>query len=311
MKPLVLLISALISLIPLPAESQNANPPPPELTALKGTFEKEIMRVQKPIKAQYVAKLTDLLQSAASDDNLDAVISIQNEVNLVKESGPQTAGGKEGPELIKERIKYRSDLKSATDTVADRYKGALENLQSTYTKAAKVNAALAVRHELARLAATAGNPSADTSPASAQPTTAEIDPFNPGASVTVKTSTPFKIHPLKVGEPRLYDSNPLRVIEGVDPALVGLQFTSIPQRQINTFEVTVNRPGVLYAFGAYKDNMTPEQFLGTEAARWQPAEGMIKGKNIWACFKRDVKQGEVIQLKSFELEIAAADIVKK
>jgi hypothetical protein len=130
-----------------------------------------------------------------------------------------------------------------------------------------------------------------------------------GASITISTPDPVKVTELVIGKPRLYDSNPLRVIENVSPDLKGWQFTSIPQRIVNSYEIRVDKPGVIYAFGAFKEgHPTAAKFLNADGALWQPASGAIAGKNVGACFKRNVVTGETLTLRAFELQLAAGNI---
>jgi hypothetical protein len=128
-----------------------------------------------------------------------------------------------------------------------------------------------------------------------------------GASITITTADAVRVLPLKPGQPRLYDSNPLREIEQVSPALKAFQFTSIPQRIQDSYEVRATKPGYLYVFGGTK-NAAPETIFGGEAGKWEPAEGAIGGKNVAFCFRRKVNAGEEISLKAFELQLAAASI---
>jgi hypothetical protein len=131
-----------------------------------------------------------------------------------------------------------------------------------------------------------------------------------GAAVTVTTPDAIRILPLKVGQHRLYDSDPLREIEKVSGALAGWQFTSIPQRIENAYQVRVTKPGYLYAFGGNKsrESRPAESVFGPEASKWETAEGEIGGKNVWFCYRRKVATGEELTMKAFELQLAAAAI---
>ncbi len=127
-------------------------------------------------------------------------------------------------------------------------------------------------------------------------------------SITIHSPDAVRILPLSVGQPRLYDSNPLRVIEKIDPSLAGWQFTSTPQRIDNTYEIRVTQPGVLYAFGGLKKDGSRETVFGADASQWEPADGAIEGEMILMCFKRRVTAGETLRFKAFELQFAAANI---
>jgi hypothetical protein len=110
---------------------------------------------------------------------------------------------------------------------------------------------------------------------------------------------------LERGAPRLYDSNPMRRIEGVDASLAGWQFISIPQRVVIRYAVHVNKPGTLYAFGKNGDF---DQIFGRDRAKWEPAGGSIVGKNVGFAFRRRVTPGEEIALGGFEVQLAAESI---
>jgi hypothetical protein len=131
------------------------------------------------------------------------------------------------------------------------------------------------------------------------------------AEVTISSPDAIKVLKLEAGQPRLYDSDPLRVIEKVAAKLAGWQFTSIPQRTIIFYQVPINnKAGVIYAFGGGSSKKPPtrEEFLGDDASRWVAEEGAIEGKNVAVCFRRNVVAGETITLQGFELQLAARSI---
>jgi len=129
-----------------------------------------------------------------------------------------------------------------------------------------------------------------------------------GATIEVTTRDAIRILPLQVGEPRLYDSSPLREIEEVTAGLTGWQFTSIPQRIVNSYKIRITKGGFLYAFGGKKGASALSEVFGDDAPKWENAEGAIAGKNVWFCARRKVAGGEELSLSSFELELAAASI---
>jgi len=133
---------------------------------------------------------------------------------------------------------------------------------------------------------------------------------NENAAITVISPDAIRMHKLEVDQPRLYDANPPRRIEGVIEELEGWQFISIPQRITNSYEIRVNRAGIIYAFGGGPKQTAAETF-GKEVAQWEPAVGAIKGKNVNLCFRRKVIAGELITLKAFELQLAAESIAIK
>jgi len=129
------------------------------------------------------------------------------------------------------------------------------------------------------------------------------------AAITVQTPDTIMILPLSAGQPRLYDSNPLRVVEKVRKDLLGARFISIHQRIINQYQIRVETGGILYAFGGKaKTQPSLEVFLGANDPRWVRDDGAVEGKNLVACFRRTVSAGEIITLQGFELQLAAKSI---
>jgi serine/threonine protein kinase len=128
------------------------------------------------------------------------------------------------------------------------------------------------------------------------------------SSIILRTPDAARILPLEKGQPRLYDSNPLRVIEEIDPSLAGWQFTSIPQRIDNAYEVSVSQSGTLYAFGGLHKGYTKEDVFGKDASLWKAADQAIQGTMIKMCYSREVKAGDSFQMKAFELQLAATQI---
>ncbi len=127
-------------------------------------------------------------------------------------------------------------------------------------------------------------------------------------AIAISTPDAVRILPLEAGQPRLYDSTPLRIIEGINPELSKWQFVSIPQRIINSYEIRVNQDGILYAFGG-KKNTSSWNFIGADqVSKWENAAGDIRGININLCFRRKVFAGEMIRLSAYELQLAAKSI---
>jgi serine/threonine protein kinase len=133
----------------------------------------------------------------------------------------------------------------------------------------------------------------------------------PGLAAEIRITTPDQVRVLKLekGQPRLYDSDPLRVIEGITPGLEGWQFTSIPQRIDIEHTVQVEKSGVIYAFGALKKDATPQSVLGADFSKWEAAPEAITGAMVKFCFRRQVSAGEILRLKDFELQLAASSIL--
>jgi hypothetical protein len=132
-----------------------------------------------------------------------------------------------------------------------------------------------------------------------------------GASIRVGCSTHFNVTPLKKGQIRLYDSNPVRVIEDFQPDLQSFQFMSIPQRLEVKLNVQVDTAGkILALFGGNDRTPVPagRVFFKEQPSRWKLVNGAIKGKNIIACYETQVQAGEKLSLEGFELQLAAGNI---
>jgi hypothetical protein len=139
-------------------------------------------------------------------------------------------------------------------------------------------------------------------------TPAKGDAAVEGASIKIATKDKIRVITLKVKQPRLYDSNPLRTIDGVAPKLAGWKFTSIPQRLTMTYDVEADHAGLVYCFGA--PSTTPAEAFGGDAERWKPVEGVIHGLPKVVCYERTVAQGEKFHVQGFELALAAREITK-
>ena len=130
------------------------------------------------------------------------------------------------------------------------------------------------------------------------------------AAITISCLEPVRLLPLEVGQPRIYDSDPVRRIESISPQLSGWQFVSIPKRSSISYEIHVHENGVLYAFGTLGEkNPIARHLLGTEdTAAWKKVRGMIGDSSELFCLRRDVTAGEIIKLSAMDLQLAAKSI---
>jgi preprotein translocase subunit SecD len=206
--------------------------------------------------------------------------------------------GAEPAELTQLRASWTRARDQATKPVDEKYTAALTALKERLTKAGNLEDALQVDKELKQVK---GLPSEST------PNSLEADNLA-GASITISTQDSIKIITLRKGQPRLYDSNPLRVIEGIAPSVQGWKFTSIPQRLQNNYEVTVTAPGIVYAFGY--DRTSAQDMFGADATKWQACQGPAHGINLKSTYQRKVAQGEVFRIQGFEISLAAKEITK-
>ena len=132
---------------------------------------------------------------------------------------------------------------------------------------------------------------------------------NEGATVSIRTRSQIKIESMREGRPRLFDSKPLRKIEGFTRKLYDWKFTSIPQRRLMTFEIRVQKPGYVYCFGNPGNEAKIKQVFGGSFVKWESANGEIRGRMITSCFRKRCEAGEVLHLSGFEIQIAAAQII--
>ena len=128
-----------------------------------------------------------------------------------------------------------------------------------------------------------------------------------GAAISITTPDAVRVLQLEVGKPRLYDSSPLRIIEGRQAKLSGWKFTSIPQRITNSYVIVANKSTTIYAFGGGKSTNAAD-FLGSDASKWEKAKNDISGINVNLCLRRELHAGEKLTLKGFELQICAESI---
>lgn len=195
----------------------------------------------------------------------------------------------EPAELTTLRASWTRAREQATKPLDEKYVAALTALKDRLMKAGNLDAALQVDMELKQ---------------TQMPGTASLA----GASITITTMDSIKIITLKEGQPRLYDSDPLRVIEGISPSVAGWKFTSIPQRLQNTYEVTVNYPGVVYAFGY--DRTPAKELFGADVTKWEACQGPAHGTNLKVTYRRNVARGEVFRVQGFEISLAGREITR-
>jgi hypothetical protein len=204
------------------------------------------------------------------------------------QSGPEPA------ELAGLRASWTKAREQATRPIDEQYSAALAALKDRFTKAGNLEAALQVDKELRGLIHTAP---------------AKEDAAQQGAAIRLATTDKVRVIALKTKQPRLYDANPVRTIDGVSPKLAGWKFTSVPQRLRMTYDVEVEHAGSLYCFGA--PTTSPVEAFGADAERWKREDGTIHGLPKVVCYQRTVAQGEKLHVEGFELSLAAKEITSK
>ena len=206
------------------------------------------------------------------------------------------ASGAEPTELGTLRGRWKSARSEAVEPVDAKYREALAAMKRRFDGSGDHEAAASVELELRALSALMVE-SGRTARSTGDPA---------GASVRITTPDEVKVEPLQQGRPRLYDSDPQRVIEGVDGALSDWQFTSVPQRNVNSYRIEVRKPGTIYCFGSSR---TPiEEIFGREAGMWIQAKDEIRGRALHFCYKRSFPAGARLDLAGFEVQIAAAEL---
>lgn len=129
-----------------------------------------------------------------------------------------------------------------------------------------------------------------------------------GASVSIRSREKIKIESMQEGQSRLYDSKPIRKIEGFSRRLYNWQFTSIPQRKVITYEVRVQKEGYIYCFGNPGSETKVRALFKESYSAWEAVKDDIRGRMIVSCFRKYCEVGEVLHLTGFEIQLAAKEI---
>ncbi len=126
------------------------------------------------------------------------------------------------------------------------------------------------------------------------------------AAITIACSKDALVLPLEVGQAR--KQNTQSYVTRVSPELTGWRFVTADGSD-TSYEIDVNKDGVLYAFGGNRES-TIADFLGTEEGKkWEDATGIIHGNHYgYFCVRRTVTAGDVIKLKNFRAQLAATSI---
>ena len=150
--------------------------------------------------------------------------------------------------------------------------------------------------------------SENETPASNLETTQPKSPVTGGASVSIRRREKIKVESMQEGQPRLYDSKPIRKIEGFSRRLYNWQFTSIPQRKVITYEVRVQKEGYIYCFGNPGSEAKVRALFKESYSAWEAVKDDIRGRMIVSCFRKYCEVGEVLHLTGFEIQLAAKEI---
>ena len=145
-------------------------------------------------------------------------------------------------------------------------------------------------------------------PASNLETTKPKSPVTGGASVSIRSREKIKVESMQEGQPRLYDSKPIRKIEGFSRRLYNWQFTSIPQRKVITYEIRVQKEGYIYCFGNPGSEAKVRALFKESYSAWEAVKDDIRGRMIVSCFRKYCEVGEVLHLTGFEIQLAAKEI---
>ena len=135
--------------------SAEKDPEPPKLTELRASWAKACERDSLPVKQSYLTTLEELRDNLTRGGKLKEALGVSVEITKVKgeahleETKEPTTENNPALDLL--RGKYQLQLATALRNNNAIYRNALESLKSTFAKAADLNAALAVKAELARL----------------------------------------------------------------------------------------------------------------------------------------------------------------
>jgi len=125
---------------------------------------------------------------------------------------------------------------------------------------------------------------------------------------SIRSREKIKVESMQEGQPRLYDSKPIRKIEGFSRRLYNWQFTSIPQRKVITYEVRVQKEGYIIVLEILGAKQRSGLFLRNPILHGKRVKDDIRGRMIVSCFRKYCEVGEVLHLTGFEIQLAAKEI---
>lgn len=89
-------------------QAQVAAKETPELKALQSRYKTETQAALKPIQARYIGEYEELLRSFTTKGDLAAAVAVQEEINALKESSTEEAGGRAlPPDELEEEVMGR------------------------------------------------------------------------------------------------------------------------------------------------------------------------------------------------------------
>lgn len=126
----------------------GAQEDPPELVTLKAHRASAQENATSRTRIDYIRDLEVMLRTAKDSGDLDASLSIENELKMAKATGGTATGGADGSELATRRTRYQKDIQEILTPIQARFVEELEKLQALYTKRGQLESALEIREEL-------------------------------------------------------------------------------------------------------------------------------------------------------------------
>lgn len=125
---------------------------PPRLENLTERFQRELTRIVEPLDQKFVNALVGMQRDYSSAQNLDAALIIKSEIDRIREGAPVLADLESSTaELDSLRESYAKAVARDTETVIERYKNDLRDLQGTLTTANLPEEASLVRERLQKI----------------------------------------------------------------------------------------------------------------------------------------------------------------
>lgn len=141
--------SVLVVLLAL-SVSCFAAEPPKELTALKENFAKALERTTKPLQSAYETELRKLIEKHTKAGEFDAAVAVKTEL----EGKTPAANAPQPPaSMVELKGNYTKALERAREPMNKTYEAELQKLLDRFTKTGNLDAALAVKDEVAGLSA--------------------------------------------------------------------------------------------------------------------------------------------------------------
>lgn len=152
-EPRQVLVAFVMTALAIPVFAQDSPNEPEKLASLREAWTRAKVRDARPIKEKYLNALTKLRDNLTERNRLDDAVLVRSEIKYlakVAEEGEELPTG--GPAKLKELRKiYGREMERMAEGNDRKYVGALKKLGTSYSKARKLEAALAVRAEIEKV----------------------------------------------------------------------------------------------------------------------------------------------------------------